>query len=717
MSAYGAESGHAAPSQQGSVARGAGLDLTIHSVKESDAGKYHCALIRFAEQPTRPVIGSALRLVVNASPILLAPVDHQVNYGRIGDSLTVECEADGIPPPEITWTKNNKIVSTGPRLHIDRLDDTHKGIYICLAVNVEGQAMSHLEVKFSRKPLFDHMPSNKSAVEGSNVFWRCHVDAPLSGVQYFWMFQDRPIRTTQTGLRSEMKDGDLFLRNVRKLDSGWYVCAALDPSGEQSRTSAFLNVLYPPEVLPSHRQILTIGYGQNSSLVCPVDGNPKPNTYTWSKNGHFVTKSTEDSILIRGERESDGGIFGCQAENSVGRSPIVETHVIIAEPPAFITRPPLELRVHEGAPVDVSCSGFGDPLPIVYWVHLERRISSATLSFPSVSHNDYGMYECIVSNAISTISSSMKLIVERTRPQAAVIDSVDCVGEEAMVINWIPGFDGSYPQSFVVHYGSDKTLSDKTLLTTSTSATVGDLTSFTKYRIHIESRNQKGSTNSSSVEKYVCSTLAPPSNVLLVGDSELRWDPVDYAQSYRVESRYDNMSPFKEIGEVLDPIFRLSPDFHQGQSFRVRSLRPPYQPSLHSRPVKLGSVGGNLPSMWWTVFGGFVFLFLFIALFLYYKYGNYIGRRRRKDNYYNDYAGSSPSHPQTETLWKVIGRPSVILGDNAKCSLWHISGVDSELQEQSQWTQMFERESTIPVPLEIERSTAGILAKLDGRKL
>ncbi|VDO22075.1 unnamed protein product [Haemonchus placei] len=276
-----------------------------------------------------------------------------------------------------------------------------------------------------------------------------------------------------------------LIREANDIDAIPFYCALLSfLRDEDYESSAFTD---PPEVLPSHRQVLTIGYGQNSSLVCSVDGNPKPNTYTWSKNGHFVTKTTEDSILIRGERESDGGIFGCQAENSVGRSPIIETHVIIAEPPAFITRPPLELRVHEGAPVDVSCSGFGDPLPIVYWVHSEacRRISSATLSFPSVSHNDYGMYECI-----------------RTRPQAAVIDSVDCVGKEAMVINWIPGFDGSYPQSFVVHYGSDQSLSDKTLLTTSTSATIGDLTSFTKYRIHIESRNQKGSTNSSPVEKY-----------------------------------------------------------------------------------------------------------------------------------------------------------------------------------------------------------------------
>ncbi|KAK6060394.1 immunoglobulin domain protein, partial [Cooperia oncophora] len=402
-----------------------------------------------------------------------------------------------------------------------------------------------------------------------------------------------------------------------------------------------------PEALPSHRQVLTIGYGQNGTLSCSVDANPKPSVYTWSKNGHFIATTTEDTLLIQAEKDSDGGIFGCQAENSVGRSPIIETHVIIAEPPVFITRPPAELRVFEGAPVSVNCEGFGDPLPIVYW----RRISSATLSFPSVSHGDHGIYDCVVSNAVSTISTPMSLIVERTRPQAAVIDSVECVGDEAMAVHWTPGFNGSYPQSFVIHYESERDSSGKTLLTTSTSATIGDLMSFSKYRIQIESRNQKGSTNSSVVEKYVCSNLPAPSNVHLIGDSELRWDPVEEARSYRVESRYDKMGKFESrysgSGLILVP----------GNRSAYEVLRPPYEPSLPSRPIDFGSFGGSVPSMWWAVFGGFLFFFFFMSLYLYSKYGKYIGRRKRKNKHYNDYVCPSSFQPHTETLYE----PSVNL--------------------------------------------------------
>lgn len=104
-----------------------------------------------------------------------------------------------------------------------------------------------------------------------------------------------------------------------------------------------------------------------------------------------LRSNVKDTLLIRGEKDSDGGIFGCQAENTVGRSPVMETHVIIAgmclhdcitilireslrknsEPPTFVSRPPPELRAFEGTSVNVTCDAYGDPLPIVYWVHSE----------------------------------------------------------------------------------------------------------------------------------------------------------------------------------------------------------------------------------------------------------------------------------------------------------------------------------------------------------
>lgn len=77
------------------------------------------------------------------------------------------------------------------------------------------------------------------------------------------MFNDRPVKATHTGLRVDLKvkcsprlqlialytrsdvfkDGDLTLRDVQKRDRGWYLCSASNPSGEQSQSSAYLDVL------------------------------------------------------------------------------------------------------------------------------------------------------------------------------------------------------------------------------------------------------------------------------------------------------------------------------------------------------------------------------------------------------------------------------------------------------------------------------------------
>ncbi|KJH47549.1 fibronectin type III domain protein [Dictyocaulus viviparus] len=265
----------------------------------------------------------------------------------------------------------------------------------------------------------------------------------------------------------------------------------------------------------------------------------------------YIIILLKDTLLIRGNNESDGGIYSCQARNSVGKSAVLETHVVIAGPPIFITRPPPELRVHEGDPVNVTCRGFGDPVPIVYWTHLKK-----------------------------------------SRPQAAIIERVDCAGDESMALYWKPGFNGSYPQTFVVHYSSEESPSDdRSLLTASNFATIRDLKAFTKYRIHIESRNERGSMNSSAVEKYVCSTLSAPMNVRFSGEFELRWDPVPYAQSYKVESKPDNISSFEEIGEIIDPVYRIRPEFQQNRLFRVRSLRASYEPSIASKSISLDSYG------------------------------------------------------------------------------------------------------------------------------
>ncbi|KJH47548.1 immunoglobulin domain protein [Dictyocaulus viviparus] len=355
------------------IARGSYLDLTIHALSIVDIGRYHCVLTRFGRQSTKSEIGPPSRLIVSdveklkhisyvmtrdvqmllgrqvnqwihfnwartqTPPIIIWPKSYQINYRNIGELFSIECKAEGVPPPEVNWTKNDEIISTGPILRIEKLEKKHEGIYICLAVNVEGRAFSQFELKFSKLPKFILFPTNQTVLEGSDVLWRCRADGYQSNaLRYSWMFSDRPIKTTSTGARVDMKeDGDISITNIRKKDRGWYSCCVLGPSDEKAQTGAtnlnrrnlddrviickallagnkvehflsrsiiedkndylqkYREERNAPEALPSHKQVLIIGYGKSERLTCLVDGNPKPNIYTWAKNGHFIATSTE----------------------------------------------------------------------------------------------------------------------------------------------------------------------------------------------------------------------------------------------------------------------------------------------------------------------------------------------------------------------------------------------------------------------------------------
>uniref|UniRef100_A0A1I7WGL9 Ig-like domain-containing protein n=1 Tax=Heterorhabditis bacteriophora TaxID=37862 RepID=A0A1I7WGL9_HETBA len=121
------------------------------------------------------------------------------------------------------------------------------GNYSCLAVNVEGKAIVTVEVQFSKAITFNFVPTNKTVIEGSNVFWHCHANAQPEKITYNWVFQERAIKTTQAGLRADIKDGDLSLQDVRKTDRGWYRCEVTNSLGDLSQSSAYLDVLWTPD--------------------------------------------------------------------------------------------------------------------------------------------------------------------------------------------------------------------------------------------------------------------------------------------------------------------------------------------------------------------------------------------------------------------------------------------------------------------------------------
>ncbi|CAD6185421.1 unnamed protein product [Caenorhabditis auriculariae] len=312
------------------IARDNGLGLTIHSLVDTDVGIYQCVLTRFTKQPTKPEHGSTVKVVVNVSPRITHPINDDVVFRNIGSEVSIDCRAEGAPPPEITWSKNDKIISVSPVLQISNLTESDKGRYTCLAANIEGRSTSTVDIKFTKATTLDLVPTNKTVVEGANIFWHCHANNQPEAIVYNWLFENKPIKTTPAGLRASIRTGDLSLQDVRKTDSGWYTCEVRNSRGEMTHSSAFLHVYYAPEASASHQPVQTIASGKDATVVCDVEADPMPSLYTWSKNGHFHTTTMERALKIQNSRPGDGGIYGCQTENIAGKSLVIETHVIVA---------------------------------------------------------------------------------------------------------------------------------------------------------------------------------------------------------------------------------------------------------------------------------------------------------------------------------------------------------------------------------------------------
>ena len=87
--------------------------------------------------------------------------------------VTLVCQVTGCPGSQITWYKDNVVVSSGPKLVIPELTLSDRGFYRCTAVNEYGYASSS-EARVS--------------IQGLNLYYRillCHGMSVSIGVYQY----------------------------------------------------------------------------------------------------------------------------------------------------------------------------------------------------------------------------------------------------------------------------------------------------------------------------------------------------------------------------------------------------------------------------------------------------------------------------------------------------------------------------------------------------
>ncbi|NWU93884.1 HMCN1 protein, partial [Upupa epops] len=410
--------------------------LQIAKAAVEDAGTYMCV----AQNPAGTALGK-IKLKVQVPPVIKF---HLKEYTALVDqSLTLLCETEGYPGPEISWHKDGqqimesmrrRILSTGA-LQIVFVQPGDAGHYTCIAANLAGSSMSSMELTVHIPPKIHSTESQYRVTEDSQAVLSCVAEGiPTPRVN--WK-KDNTLLTEVEGKYRALPDGDLILDNVVPEDSGSYTCIATNTAGEDTHTVTLI-----VHVLPAFTELpgdVTLTKGEQLRLTCRAAGIPVPKI-TWTFNNNIIPAQYDDvngrsELIIERVSKDDSGTYVCTAENTVGSIKAIG-FVYVKEPPVFKGDYHSSRIEPLGGNAMLNCEVRGDPPPIIQWskkgvgVPISNRIqqlNNGSLAIYGTVNEDAGDYKCVATNDAGVVERSLTLMLQS--PPVITVEPVETVVE------------------------------------------------------------------------------------------------------------------------------------------------------------------------------------------------------------------------------------------------------------------------------------------------
>ncbi|XP_058980772.1 protein turtle isoform X2 [Musca domestica] len=519
--------------------------LNLTNIKESDQGWYECKVVFLNRDPKQHKNGTWFHLDVHAPPRFSVTPD-DIIYVNLGDSIILNCQADGTPTPEILWYKDANpvdpsptvgIFNDGTELRISTIRHEDIGEYTCIARNGEGQVSHTARVIIAGGAVIMVPPTNQTRKEGEKVIFSCEAKAMPGNVTVRWFREGSPVREvasleTRITIR---KDGSLIINPVGADDSGQYLCEVTNGIGDPQSASAYLNVLYSAKVTFTPT-VQYLPFGLAGVVQCYIKSNPQLQYVTWTKDNRLlepyqvkdVVVMANGSLLFTHVSEKHQGRYTCQPYNSEGSQGASGTmEVLVRKPPTFTVEPESLYQRKVGDSVEMHCDAVeaeGTQKPTIKWQRqggeqlsdTQRsrvRISGGNITIENLRREDFGYYQCVVSNEVATLMSQTQLVIEGTQPHAPY-NITGKATESSITLQWMPGYSGGseYKQDYTIWYREAGATDWQTISVTpsgSTEVTINGLASGTTYEFQVVGRNVLGDGMMSKV-MTVRTVEAPP---------------------------------------------------------------------------------------------------------------------------------------------------------------------------------------------------------------
>ncbi|KAM7396979.1 hypothetical protein PAMP_019978 [Pampus punctatissimus] len=426
--------------QSSRVSQSLNGDLYFSNVLREDSRNDYICYARFPHTQTiqqkQPITVKVLNQdpVDERRPAFLIPSGPSSSKMVLrGQVLEMECIADGLPTPEISWTKvsgdfpakRTSFLHYQKTLRIVDVSESDAGDYRCTARNRLGSVHHTIHVTVKASPYWIiGAPKNLVLAPGENGVLTCRASGtPKPSIT--WAMNGIPIENSPKDLSRKVEDDTIIFTDIQTGSSAVFQCNISNEHG-YLLSNAFVNVLSePPRVLTPSNIVYKVIKNHRVLMDCASFGSPIPKI-TWFKDSRSGTLDGETykmlnngTLEINVAQARNSGKYTCVARNILG---IYENHVYleVKEPTRILKQPEYKV-VQRGKSVVFECKVKHDPslIPTMTWLKDdgelpddERLIVDAdSLTITDVTDNDAGVYTCIMNTTLDHDSASAELTV------------------------------------------------------------------------------------------------------------------------------------------------------------------------------------------------------------------------------------------------------------------------------------------------------------------
>ncbi|XP_038265991.1 neural cell adhesion molecule L1-like protein isoform X6 [Dermochelys coriacea] len=480
-----------------------------------------------------------------------------------GGVLLLECIAEGLPTPHLNWImagrdlpKDRAVTeSFGKVLKIEQVSAADEGTYECTASNSMGRVKHEFQVHVEEPPRWIKKPTSDVYSIESTALLLCEATGkPEPTIK--WKRNGMPI--DKRTYRGRVSAGEISITNLQLQDSAVYQCEATNKHGAILAT-ANVNVLnIAPLVLTSDSEDYATVAGFNAFLHCQVFASPSA-VITWMRDdstmpleGLRYTVYENGTLEIRETQKEDSGSYTCWVTNLVGKSAITAnlgirdaTKLLVTpENPQVLKSHSVLLKCqseydsHLKQSFKLSWRKDGDELQINSTEDGRIIPEMDTLFISSVTLEDQGIYTCVASTSLDSVTAESQLLVLDVPdpPEELLLSEKQ---NRSVRLSWKAGGSHNSPiyesiVEFEVNRWEPGKWQELTRIPGNNTAVVLSLAPYMNYQFRVISVNGVGrSKASASSARYETPPTAPdknPENIRVEASEPnemvMKWEPL-----------------------------------------------------------------------------------------------------------------------------------------------------------------------------------------------